>query len=112
MEDIEVIKKIKEAEDASVSELERMRKLYSEKVAELTAAHDSAIREQKERLEKEYSEFVEIENAKVEEKVRGILAEARKRAATLKLNFTRDQIMEIFDREIQKVLEESNGPKA
>ncbi len=112
MEDLEVIKKIKEAEDASRIEIERMRKLYSDKVSELGAAHDRAIKEQKDKLEKEFSEFVEIENSRVEEKVRGILAEAQKKAASLKLNLARDKIMEIFDREILKVLEESNGPKA
>ena len=105
MDDLEIVKKIKEAEESAATETAKL----SEKIkADLEAVEKTLsgnLQEQRDLLKKDYEKFIENQVSIAQKKAETVISEAREKAGKLKLNMDVKDLYKMIDSELLKLLE-------
>ncbi len=105
MDDLEIVKKIKEAEEASATETMKLSEKLKSDLENIEKTLSNNLKEQREILEKDYEKFIETQVSMAQKKAEAVISEARGRAGKLKLKMDVKDLYKMIDSELLKLLE-------
>jgi vacuolar-type H+-ATPase subunit H len=105
MDDLEIVKKIKEAEEAATSETVKLSEKLKADLENIEKTLSNNLKEQREILEKDYEKFIESQISIAQKKADAVISEARERAAKLKLKMDVKDLYKMIDSELMRLLE-------
>jgi len=105
MDDLEIVKKIKEAEEAATSETVKLSEKLKADLENIEKTLSNNLKEQREILEKDYEKFIESQISIAQKKADAVISEAREHAAKLKLKMDVKDLYKMIDSELMRLLE-------
>ncbi len=105
MDDLEIVKKIKEAEGAAATETAKLSEKIKTDLEAVEKTLSGNLHEQRDLLERDYEKFIENQVSIAQKKAETVISEAREKAGKLKLNMDVKDLYKMIDSELLKLLE-------
>lgn len=105
MDDLEIVKKIKEAEGAAATETAKLSEKIKTDLEAVEKTLSGNLHEQRDLLERDYEKFIENQVSIAQKKAETVISEAREKAGKLKLNMDMKDLYKMIDSELLKLLE-------